>query len=63
MNKKIVGALLVAGAAAVAVTTRDRWIPVLKAGIQEALLWGFGEPCEYDEDGDLEQLAKEEDIR
>lgn len=39
MNKKLLGALLLTGAAAAIVATRDLWVPLVKAGGQEVLLW------------------------
>ena len=50
MNKKLMGVLLVTGAAAVAVAaTRQFWEPALKATIQEALIWGLDDA---EEDGE-----------
>ena len=52
MNKKLVGMLLVTGAAtAVVVATRDRWVPVVRAGAQEVFFWV------------IEGLNEDEDIK
>lgn len=51
MNKKLLGALLVTGAAAAIVATRDLWVPLVKAGGQEVLLWVMDD-LEDDEDED-----------
>ena len=44
MNKKVLGVLLVAGAAGVAVVvTRKLWVPLVKAGVQDAFVWALDE--------------------
>lgn len=50
MNKKLLGALVVGGAVAVAVVaTRNVWGPLVKAGIQDALIWAIDDPGEDEE--------------
>lgn len=55
MNKKVLGVLLIAGAAGVAVVvTRKLWVPLVKAGVQDAFVWAldeFGEDVGEDEKG------------
>lgn len=51
MNKKLLGVLLVAGAAGVAVVaTRNLWVPLVKAGIQETLIWALDDQDEDEEE-------------
>lgn len=57
MNKKLLGALLVAGAAGVVVATRNLWVPLVKAGIQEALIWALDDQDEDEEEDRLKDEA------
>lgn len=50
MNKKLLGAALMTGAAVTAVVaTRNMWAPLVKAGIQEVLIWTLDDQDEDDE--------------
>lgn len=54
--KKLVGAALVTGAivTVAVVATRQKWLPAVKAGVQETLIWALDDPAD-DEDEDPEQ--------
>ena len=65
MNKKVLGVLLIAGAAGVAVVvTRKLWVPLVKAGVQDAFIWAldeFGEDVEQEEAPATSHLSYEMD--
>ena len=57
MNKKLVGVVLVTGAAAaVVMATRSLWAPAVKAGIQEVLIWTLDD-SEDDDEQETEEVT------
>lgn len=56
MNKKLLGAALVTGAAVVAVaTTWSKWGSLVKASIQDVLIWALDEGEEDEEEEEEER--------
>lgn len=60
MNKKLVGVLLLTGAAAMVVATKNLWEPALKAGLQGILFWAMDDEDEGEEVKAYGGLTKEE---